>query len=129
MQCCLIIIIISHLFYVNRNGEPTAESRQHSTSADKLLNVTSPLTPFGASSTPTATSLPLPGASLVPPTGSTKLTRKFSLSPKVIRRKIIARLQQELDKTGSSGSEAEDSLAAVITRFRQNKVHFKSIYI
>lgn len=50
--------------------------------------------------------LSLPGIGL----GSTKLSRKFSLSPKTIRRKIIARLQQDSgERNGSSESDIDDS--------------------
>lgn len=63
---------------------------------------------------------------------NSKLTRKFSLSPKVLRRKIIARLQpgstDQSEKSQSTESEADDWLTARFRKVRNCCIHTYILY-
>ena len=72
-----------------------------------------------------------PGSSSSTGGSQVKLTRKFSLSPKVLRRKIIARLQpgstDQSEKSQSTESDAEDWLTARFRKVGTTTCYWKSV--
>jgi len=98
----------SQFFSIYRISAESSQDNNRIGSAGKLSSISASLSP----NSPTTN-------------GSSKLTRKFSLSPKVIRKKIIARLQQEAERTGSSESETEDLLT--VSRLKNYKVSCRRI--